>query len=434
MNILTHIKGREAIPARAIPFVLGWKRPRMVLQFLADDAKNGATVCAYRFNSQGAIEEVYPEYWIGLDSLPPAVFFWRADLERFLTYWLSRIPPQPNIKKMPGGYAFNYTADIEDEERAAILQGFEHFGPPARSSNFSGDVAFEDTLSFEQTTFILRDRLGANDYEIEQWILEGWIQAYRHHRFSDDNGCSKADPCRDGEDELFRLRRFLRAEVEGFDPYATPADGLDPRVYPEFVAFSVLDESPRKQAYNPSGRWVSYQQAVDFLTASSRATAPDAEQLIRREIGMPGLTAFGLGDDEPPIEEGFFYESQIVALANVRFGRQFDGWDAITRQHPARQSGELTHPDPPISAHAEPPNQGKALLPKEPVIEARIRAIIETAKSLGYALDSIPRGGKAEIREKLGLTTDRFLKAWKEASRRKLIQTANADKYRPRDQ
>lgn len=225
------------------------------------------------------------------------------------------------------------------------------------------DVLFEVTFSLEETKIKLRERLNANDCEIKRWLLDGWIQAYRHHRFRDDNSCSKAEPFRyddDGEPErqIFPLRRFLRDEVERFDPSTPSLDDIRPSDYPEFPIAGFMENNPRGEGYNPSGRWVSFRQALDFLGAVPGATVADVERLIRRGVetsegGM--IHIYGPDEYDPPLEEGYFYESQIVAIATVHFGRRFDGWDAITRPHPAAPLDDERLPILAVAAVGEPP-------------------------------------------------------------------------------
>jgi hypothetical protein len=236
-------------------------------------------------------------------------------------------------------------------------------------------VLYEETFSLEETKIKLRERLNANDYEIERWILDGWIQAYRHHRFRDDNSCSKAEPFRYGDDgeperQIFPLRRFLREEVERFDPSTPSLDDLRPSDYPEFPIIGlIMEDDPRKKGYNPSGRWVSFRQAVDFLGAAPGATIAGAERLIRRGVETSGggiVHIYGPDEDDPPLEEGYFCESQIVAIATVHFGRPFDGWDAITRPHPAAPLDDECLPIPAVAAVGDPPEHQPPQQPREP--------------------------------------------------------------------
>jgi hypothetical protein len=210
-------------------------------------------------------------------------------------------------------------------------------------------VAFESTFSLHQTKAHLRERLGANDYEIERWILDGWIQAYRHHRFKEDNSCSPADPFRygdDGEPEqwIYPARRFLRVEVEQFDPSTPDRDDIRMGDYPDFPVIDFLSHIPRAQQYNPSGRMIAFRQAIEFLGALPGVSAADAEKHLRKDAEIGRVMVHGSTD--APLEDGYFYESQIVAIAVVQFGAPFNGWDAISRRHSVATDPPRLEPDP----------------------------------------------------------------------------------------
>ncbi len=223
------------------------------------------------------------------------------------------------------------------------------------------DVLFEETFSLEEAKIKLRERLNANDYEIERWILDGWIQAYRHHRFRDDSSCSKAEPFahddEGNEERRINLdRRLLREEVKRFDPSTPGREDQRPSDYPEFPLVG----------YNPSGRFVSYRQAVEFLSAFPGATVADVKKRIRWDVEKYRIDVCGFTELDSPLEEGHFYESQIVAIATAHFGRPFDGWDAITRPHPAAPLDDERLPNPAVAAVSGPPEHQSPQQPREP--------------------------------------------------------------------
>lgn len=77
MNVVVQIadgeKVREAIPVRAIQFVLGWKQRhgaftvvRELARIGTDDFPLDRPVLAQELDEQGRIKEVLPLYWKGL--------------------------------------------------------------------------------------------------------------------------------------------------------------------------------------------------------------------------------------------------------------------------------------------------------------------------------------------------------------------------------
>lgn len=266
--------------------------------------------------------------------LPAGVFLWRDEFERAFNQILSGYPPQ-GLKLRPSGFAFIFDPQIEDVPRKVIMAGFGEFAP----------VAFDSTLSLDQTRAHLRKRLCANDYEIERWIIDGWIQAYRHHRLRDNDSCSKAEPWRDdpdgngpevdhsGRPKIFEWRRFLQDEVEQFDPSRPSGDDWNPTSYPEFGLAELLGlDDPRDHIWNPSGRFISFSQAVAFLRALKDIDEDTVVQRLRSEVDEGRIDAGWIADKIPDLEHSYFPESQILGMAVTRFGWPFDGWDAVTRQ------------------------------------------------------------------------------------------------------
>lgn len=76
---------------------------------------------------------------------------------------------------------------------------------------------------------------------------------------------------------------------------------------------------------------------------------------------------------------------------------------------------------------------------KEPSrIETRIETILDVVHEFGYDPLCIPYGGKSKIKKRCSeehfalFKTAGFDHAWKEASKRKIVEVENADQYRPK--
>jgi hypothetical protein len=106
-------------------------------------------------------------------------------------------------------------------------------------------------------------------------------------------------------------------------------------------------EESDDHGYNPSGRFISFSEAVAFL--SEYASKREIEQNLRSHVDEFYISVFGLNNDDPSLEDGFFYESQVVGLATVVYGRPFNGWDAISRKrvNKAMPSASVQPPCPP---------------------------------------------------------------------------------------
>jgi hypothetical protein len=131
-------------------------------------------------------------------------------------------------------------------------------------------------------------------------------------------------------EECLSYYRYSRTEVECF----SPAD-------PEFkagaeIAYRVDGEPLDGGWFNPSGRFLSYQQVVDFLSryASGRTQATD---VVAREFRRGALNAFRpfidwlKYPDGARAEDGLFFEGQIIGLANWEFGAGITRPDEASR-------------------------------------------------------------------------------------------------------
>lgn len=406
---------REAIPVRALPFVA----PRVLnAERLAKDFSRSAdhpefgvlrSLYTYCLTADGKALAVPPNQWdrsltailslsIQLDlegvqreydergypidnhyrdnkydcdvimCLPHGVFVWKDELEDAYRQGVSQWEAY-----RAGDLEPYYYPPIPFELEAVVMEGF--------AGGRTDCVEFAETMSFPVARAHLRDRLRANDFEIREWILEGRIQAYRHSSRRLDHRCCKAEPWRgtpdpdgdgpeldsDGRPKIYHKRRFLKKEVEQFNP-ALPSDyEMAPESYAGF-------HYAGDHGYNPSGRFVSFSQAVEFVRPF--ASDNDIEKDLGCEIDDGGIPAHGLTpkplsledsffDDgltpEPlSLEDSFFMESQIVGWATTKFARPFGGWDAITRQRPPFSvSEECSGPETvTLTAATAPPPAG----------------------------------------------------------------------------
>lgn len=154
---------REAIPVRAISFMLNWKHPITVVGELANISDTDLPISQHVFarcwNDRGAIVEVPSCYWKSLRgtqqskpkedlslldkirALPSGVFLWRDEFEKAFTRVLNSYPP-PRLPLRPSGFDFIFAPRIEDVLMESIMEGFEHFidtpmAPPEQAAQSS---------------------------------------------------------------------------------------------------------------------------------------------------------------------------------------------------------------------------------------------------------------------------------------------------------
>ncbi|WP_291981812.1 hypothetical protein [Candidatus Accumulibacter sp. ACC005] len=157
-SVVVFIRGREAIPVRAIPLVTGrWMSPDVVAKSLAhaDSMNRFEGVYAYQLLADGGYSQVLPSEWDvvddhlqGLDSrlnamsddskltrpiwltestklLPVGVFLWRDEFEREFRRGYS--PPRFTLlHARPGDLTLKFSPLISSPEtREIIMEGFE---------------------------------------------------------------------------------------------------------------------------------------------------------------------------------------------------------------------------------------------------------------------------------------------------------------------
>ena len=147
-RVVVMIERREAIPVRALPFVLKWKHAMTVVRELARignrDFPISPPVLARTWNDHGAIVEVLPHYWKRLvqgrpskpaqklspldqvSTLPARIFLWRDEFERAFSLVLSGYPP-PQLPLRPHGFAFVFEHQLDEDAYKVIMEGFEQF-------------------------------------------------------------------------------------------------------------------------------------------------------------------------------------------------------------------------------------------------------------------------------------------------------------------
>jgi hypothetical protein len=160
-NVLVTIEKREAIPVRALPFVLKWNHPMTVARELVrigDKEFLEHPQYAYTWDERGTVALVLPRYWQALVAtherqplkalspverlrrLPPAVFMWRKGFEKAFNQVLTGYPT-PNLALRPSGFVFAYDLKAGDELWNAIMEGFDRHAAQAIT------VAQESALS-----------------------------------------------------------------------------------------------------------------------------------------------------------------------------------------------------------------------------------------------------------------------------------------------
>lgn len=384
MNVVIDIGGRAAIPVRAVPYSSGWTlAPDTLVDNLAEASKTRwlRDPRAYQLGEQNEANPIPPKEWDSYCSgiralqeelnaryqgeaeqnsetryqewrqrsilvLPAAVFMWWDELEESFDRGYGRYSGWDIRDERSVDRELNRCPLVTSHSEQQILEGFERFLPASPTpplevaATDAGEqttgkepVPFAATISFFEASQKLKARLEANDFEIAHWIREGRIQAYSYG-FGVE--CKEADPWRTdpdtGEPELYiDFRRYLREAVEQFDPSTPSRDDCEPADYRVFHIIGNMESvDGRDHGFNPSGRFVSFRQVLAFL--GTLADQDDVVQRLRSEVRENYIMSFGLADFEPPLEDSYFYESQIVGLASTYYGRPLDGWDAVTRR------------------------------------------------------------------------------------------------------
>jgi hypothetical protein len=159
---------------------------------------------------------------------------------------------------------------------------------------------------------------------------------------------------------------FSRSEAEGF----SPADSSDATMTAvDYVPYS--DAAPTGWI-NPSGRYLTYQQAIHFL-GRFESDAEVIAAVVRREFDRGALVGrhpfadwtncAGLPKERIGAEDSLFMEGQIVGLAVEEFEADISRWDTVTR------------PDAP---------DGVGLRPADPVMGRECLSILEPDTGMDY--------------------------------------------------
>lgn len=156
MTTVILIKGRHAIPVRAIPFVTGWSlSPDMVAAWMAhhDEVDRLQDLTAYHLDPDGEPAGILPKEWDGVSAelkalsaklksdggdhsesypiwrresvllLPPGVFVWRDEFEASFSRAFST-EKLTIVQERVGDRQLNMTALVPEELREAVLDGF----------------------------------------------------------------------------------------------------------------------------------------------------------------------------------------------------------------------------------------------------------------------------------------------------------------------
>jgi hypothetical protein len=203
-----------------------------------------------------------------------------------------------------------------------------------------------DLMHWPECRVELQSRLHALPAEIAMWVHTGDLRVY-----SGPIGCgSGASQCwkwRKGEHLISKYRRsgatqpeevflnfaFRRSEVKSFDP-VDHSDRGGP--------INFLPESFR----NPSGRFLTYYQALAYLACCPDGSFDDARAALDMEFRKGQLIAQHflvymispkenarsntLGGRQLGLEDGLFSEAQVLGLGNGLFRAGVERWDAAT--------------------------------------------------------------------------------------------------------
>ncbi|MEA3273909.1 MAG: hypothetical protein U9Q81_01120 [Pseudomonadota bacterium] len=254
-----------------------------------------------------------------------------------------------------------------------------------------------DAISFSQCLKILAQQWSATPAEIALWVGmasdgKGDLHVFSSHheiyfealggrfwrRGPGVEGCNR--PCipfgSAGEpddctiEERLSHYAFSRTEVEGFDPARNEDDPTAKIEY--YVDGTVLGGG----WFNPSGRFLSYTQAVQFLSRYE----PDKQilwSIIAREFRRGALNAFkpfagwlNLEKNSSPLE-GFYFEGQILGLAKEEFGAEITRWDAATTFRISPDASARDNRDVPEETDAPGVVSDSTLQPSDALAEFR---------------------------------------------------------------
>ncbi|MEA3274788.1 MAG: hypothetical protein U9Q81_05755 [Pseudomonadota bacterium] len=199
-----------------------------------------------------------------------------------------------------------------------------------------------DAISWPQCLAILQARWRACAEEASFWIANNRIRVFSlasHRGFHAQETFSFLDEPETSVYELLDRYKYDETEIKRFDPVQDPAPGPVERL-------SVVWKRSgwRTAHYNPSGRYLSFERAVEFLRALpdlAPTSREEAVSVIRREMGSEEIPAgrimpllpLGVGmSDAGRLADAWFPEGSILMLAMEQWGAEIDGWDAATRR------------------------------------------------------------------------------------------------------
>lgn len=251
-------------------------------------------------------------------------------------------PLSPNAESCPGGKNCASGAieshvtvgnDPTPHESSSRSMG-DHTGPPP-SAIQSSPLPEADAISWPECLAMLKERWASPAEEVSIWVHGGRIHTYC---YVSDGGFHAEVPVGLPDDEstsaydLLVPYKYDRREIENFTP--TDADCEEPvRKFSE-----VAGQSHWAAFFNPSGRYLSFEQAVSFLCALSGLRPLDADEVgafLRHEIKKARVMprdAFGNGIEDPQrVKTAWFSEAAILMLAREHWTAEFDRWDAASR-------------------------------------------------------------------------------------------------------
>ncbi|MGB5830413.1 MAG: hypothetical protein WBG92_00240 [Thiohalocapsa sp.] len=230
----------------------------------------------------------------------------------------------------------------------------------------AGDAAKEALMFWPECASVLRKRFVASDEEIALWVYRDTLRAFQEEEvFASDLPASWSSillpsgvDCRTcwvwhhGQmrfelhnndtpaGDLLRHFAYSRAQIKRFDP--TDADQTSGAFEFQRGVFGC--------SHNPSGRFLTHDQATDFLSRCPYGDDAEARQTLTHESRDGGALAplhymHGLlfSDDSraDAFEHALFCEAQILGIAAERFGASIEHYNEASRalaEQPARKT------------------------------------------------------------------------------------------------
>ena len=281
----------------------------------------------------------------------------------------------------------------------------------AVSERIDAEEADRRLIDCQSCLSLLRDRLDPPPgiEEVAIWVAEHKLRAFeRDYRtrppqwvWAEGQAYGLSDDAPSSALSFLAHRRFVREEVEHFDPSDPEAMKDTPRFDPLQPLYHL----------NPSGRYLTHKQALAFLTECCDADAETASRALREESrnmerNMAGVRVFLLAydflhisfppdtDDDDFAARAIFPEADILALAHLQFGVTVDRWDAATRSgRSTKTASAKSRPESKPKPGPKPKNIEAVEYAERLIAEGmqQTQAVMEAAERFGANKDSIDR-------------------------------------------